>query len=114
MSDPSCREDSRSILDVLQLIRQGPGFFLDGDRSLKRLRSFLVGYQCGLARGHLVLCSHDSFKDFDGFVAKELGFAESTSGWCNMILEKAGSDETGYELFYKLLDKFSREKGIQN
>jgi len=50
--------------------------------------------------------------DFHGFhdwVAHRLGFAESTSGWCNMIREKSKSEEDAFEQFFVLLAEFRKE-----
>ena len=112
MNEPDFKEADHSIFDVLDWIRARPAIFLDGDRSLKRLRSFLIGYECGLGRCHLALRQHEVFQGFNDWVAKKLDFTESTSGWCNMILERTGSDEQAYHRFFQLLDQFRQEEGI--
>ena len=46
-------------------------------------------------------------------VAAQLGFGNSTSGWCSMIMEKsANDDEKAYHSFFDLLEKFCTEEGI--
>jgi hypothetical protein len=47
-----------------------------------------------------------SLRAFNTWVAKELGFAESTSGWCNMILARAESEDKAFDMFFELLDRF--------
>lgn len=112
MDSNDIKGPDKSIFDVILRIKQQPGIFLDGDRSLKRLRSFLVGYECGLGCAKLYLRNKESFDQFNEWVATELGFRESTSGWCNMITEKAGSDSEAYSLFFVMIERFCREKGI--
>ena len=80
--------------------------YLDGERSLKRLRSFLIGYEAGVSASHGNLTGLEDFHTFNSWVAKRIGFIESTSGWCNMIFLKAGSDEKAFNLFFELLDEF--------
>ena len=85
-----------------------PGFYLDGDESIKRLLSFLVGYESGLIAGGGNLHEFGDLRDFGAWVAKQLGFFESTSGWCNMILSAAGSDAKAFILFFDLLDRYRK------
>ncbi|MDR7212433.1 hypothetical protein [Flavobacterium piscis] len=66
--------------------------------------------------GYRLYCLHNKIDEnlipewniFHDFVAKELGYNESTSGYRNMILEKCIFDEEKalFE-FYKLFDLFS-------
>jgi len=100
------------VLELFEQIRRKPGIYLDGDKSLKRLRSFLVGYECGAATTARELTDHLHFHEFHDWIAKRLGYTSSSSGWCNMILEKSGSDEKAYEMFFELLDEFKTLKTI--
>jgi hypothetical protein len=93
--------------ELLDAIRKRPAFYIDDDKSIKRLRSFLVGYDVGLAQ-HSVP-SPDEFVGFNDWIASQFGYSNSTAGWCNMILDKAGSDEKAFDLFFELLDKFRAE-----
>lgn len=112
MTEVKFEDADHSIFDLLNWVRKTPETFLDGDRSLRRLRSFLVGYECGLGRLHFSLRDHDLFHSFHDWVASKLGFGESTSGWCNMILARTKSDDEAYSKFFELLDEFCRTKGI--
>ena len=99
------------IVDIFAEIKRRPGFYIDGDKSLKRVRSYLVGYQVGSTSTANEPTDEVEFHHFHDWVAKRLGFGESTSGWCNMILERAGSDEKAYDMFFKLLDEFKESGG---
>ena len=94
------------IVEMLEKIRHRPGIYVDGDISLKRVRSFLVGYEVGMLSRDRELTDREQFHQFNDWVAKRLGYTSSTSGWCNMILEKAGGDEKAYEMFFELLEEF--------
>jgi hypothetical protein len=98
------------ILTIFDEIRKRPGLLLDGDKSLKRVRSFVVGYDMGAQPASGGLTDLEQFHEFNDWVAKRLGYSNSTRGWCNMILEKAGSDEKAYEMFFELIDKFRRRR----
>jgi hypothetical protein len=98
------------IMEILEKIRHRPAIYIDGDRSLKRVRSFMVGYEVGSASTPREFTDRDQFHQFDDWVARRLRYAESASGWCNMILGKAGSDEKAYEMFFQLLDEFKRQR----
>jgi hypothetical protein len=74
------------------------------------LKSFLDGYRGGLAQCGQPLEGEDMFHGFHDWVAKEFGHSESTAGWCNMIIWKAGSDEKAYDLFFDLLDRYQKEQ----
>lgn len=112
MSNVEFKDADHSIFELFEMIKKRPAIFLDGDASLKQLRSFLVGYDCGLGRTHFVLRERAIFDQFNDWVAMRLGFTSSTSGWCNMILEKSGNDDAkAYRIFFDLLDESYKEKG---
>jgi hypothetical protein len=50
MATPHPKEAEESIYDLLRTIRRRPGLYI-ADPELTRLHSFIVGYECGLARG---------------------------------------------------------------
>jgi hypothetical protein len=115
MTNIEFNEADHSIFELLSRIRNRPAIFLDGDTSIKRLRSFIVGYDCGLGSLRFALRDHAMFGQFNDWVAAHLGFRNSTSGWCNMILEKSDNDDANaYFLFFELLDQFCKETGIKN
>jgi len=99
------------IIELFEEIRRRPGIYIDGDKSLKRVRSFLVGYQVGAATTARELTDREHFHRFDEWVASRLGYTGSSRGWCDMILGRAGSDEKAYEMFFELLDEFKAQRG---
>lgn len=107
--DTAPRPIDLSVYDLLQKIRDRPAIFLDGERSLVRLRSFLVGYTCALGGQNKCLDKFDQFNRFDDWVADRLGYAESTIGWYNMIIRRCNSEEAAYAKFFDLLDDFHDE-----
>lgn len=80
--------------------------YLDGEKSLRRLRSFVVGYDGGLGFCGVQLEGMAEMCDFEKWVAKQLGFEGSTCGSCAQILSKTESDEKAYNLFFELLDRY--------
>jgi hypothetical protein len=77
--------------------------------SLYRLHSFLTGYTGGLGRVGFALRDEADFHRFHDWVARRLGFFESTSGWVNMIRDKSTSDAEAFARFFELLDEFKNE-----
>ena len=88
---------------------------MDGEKSIRRLRSFLAGYEAGVgyqAGGNwdqMKLTGAEDMGYFNAWVAKRLNYSESGSGWCNMILSKAGADDKAFDLFFELLDTYRSE-----
>lgn len=78
-----------SVFDFLFSLRKKPALYF-GEKSLTRLFVYLLGYQRGLGELGKVLKQQDQFHGFHDWVAAKLGFTNSTSGWCNMILSTLG------------------------
>jgi hypothetical protein len=108
MSAPTLQELDESIYDVLEHIRKRPGMYIV-EPSIYRLHSFIVGYTCGLGRVGFMPRDGIGFHRFHDWVAHRLGFAESTSGWVNMIRDKSTSDAEAFQRFFTLLDEFKKE-----
>ncbi|HXT12089.1 MAG TPA: hypothetical protein VN873_11045 [Candidatus Angelobacter sp.] len=108
MSAPDFQELEESIYDVLVQIGKRPGLYIV-ERSIYRLESFLIGYAAGLGRVGFKLRDDTHFYRFHDWIARRLGFSESTSGWANMIRNKSASDEEAFRQFYVLLDEFRKE-----
>ena len=109
MSAPQLQEAKESVYDILELVRRRPPMYLD-ERSISRLRSFLVGYQCGLgSHGLTFRADRPDFHSFHDWVAQRLGFSSSTAGWCNMILKKSTDEQDALDRFFILLDEFRKE-----
>jgi len=101
-----------SIYEWLEMIRPKPGLYL-GKRSIERLDMLLAGIGFGLGMVGLSLRDAHDFHRFHDWVAKRLGFYESTSGWCNMIREKSASDEEALNQFFVLLNEFRKESACE-
>lgn len=103
------------IYNIIEQIRPRPGMYL-GERSITRLRSFLDGYQSALSDLGIREVSEDTLlplplQCFHDYVALRFDYYESTSGWCNMILDQTAHDEEkGLQLFFALFDDFKRLK----
>ena len=80
-----------------------------GCASPSHLRSFLDGYWLGT--GYIEQDDTPDFNDFFDWVAKKLGYGESTSGWQNMIEDQRPDQEEALWLFFELLDEF---RGIEH
>jgi len=109
MSAPKFKELDESIYDALEAVRKRPGMYLP-EPSITQLRAFLNGYTGGLGRVRYALRGTEDFHRFHDWVAHRLGFAGSTSGWCNMIRDKSVSEEDAFKRFFVLLDEFRMER----
>ena len=109
MSAPALKELDESIYDMLDAIRKKPGLFVVKP-SIFRLQSFITGHAAGLGRVGFALRDDLDFFRFHDWVARRLGYFESTSGWANMIRDKSASDEDAFRQFYVLLDEFRKER----
>lgn len=75
-----------SIYNTIDLIRKRPGMYI-GDPSPKQLFVFLTGYGMAMDDAGITDISHPPFfREFHDWVARKLGFHESTAGWPNMIM----------------------------
>jgi hypothetical protein len=96
--------EAHELFEDLDAVRRHPNLTGVEGKSLTALKAFLSGYETGLFRGGDK--QGVSLRAFNTWVAQELGFAESTSGWCSMILARAGSEDKAFDMFYELLDRF--------
>ena len=111
MAAPSLKQTDESIYDVLAPIRRKAGLYI-ADPELTRLHAFIVGYECGLARGGLTFREESpEFYGFHDWIARRLGYAESTSGWYKMIRGRCASEREAFDRFYELLDEFRSSSG---
>src|SRR6185369_2902314 len=97
------------LLALADHIRKRPGFYIGNEKSLKRLISFLDGYQFGAAAFGGRVEGVAEVSDFGNWLAKRLSFSNPSSGWYNMITAKGISDEAAYDYFFELLDQFQVE-----
>lgn len=69
---------------ILKQIEQRPALWT-GEATLKSIHIFISGYYQALLDHKIVLIIHPEQPFFE-WVAKKLGYNESTAGWANMIL----------------------------
>jgi len=108
MSAPTLKEIDESIYNMLNQIRKRPGMYI-GEPSIFLLKMCIDAYAAGLGRVGFTLRDTADFRRFHDWVARRLGFFESTSGWANMIRNKSASDADAFQRFFVLLDEFRKE-----
>lgn len=69
---------------VLKAIEKRPGMFTS-EVSLKSIYIYILGYYQALLDNEIV-AKRDDYESFFDWVAKKLGYFESTAGWVNIIL----------------------------
>jgi len=97
-----------SIYDLLAHIHRRPGMYIV-EPSIYRLQAFLTGYDAALGYVGLILQDEIGFHRFHDWVARRLGFFESTSGWADMIRAKSADDKEAFAQFFVLLEEFRNE-----
>jgi hypothetical protein len=96
-----------SLFEAIKRIELKPGIYLDGDKSIKRLRSLLVGYSIGLAVFGEGFVDEENMEKFEKWVAKKLGYPSRVKGWSGMILEFSNeNDSVAYENFMRFFKEF--------
>ena len=98
------------VYELIDRIRPRPALYL-GRSSITRLDAFLSGYVAALRDLGVKVGTHP-FHGFHDWVALRLGYYESTSGWCNMLLEAEKRDEEkALNRFFTYLDEFRHRQG---
>jgi hypothetical protein len=78
-----------------------------GSHSLVRVHSFLYGCLFMTREYGIECCERPSFGAFHDWVAKRFGWYESTAGWCNIIVQECGGDESkALDRFFELVDEY--------
>jgi hypothetical protein len=109
MNEDNPKETELNIYKLLLKIKKYRQFFLDGDKSLLRLRSFLAGFDCGLASRYQLNYDREFLHNFTPWVAAQFKDANPLVGWCNILRGNSDSEEAAYELFFTLLEKYKKE-----
>ena len=97
--------------NIIKKIRLRPGAYL-GKHSITNLRHFLNGYDMALSDSGHYNNSHKALLPLSFWYMHELaavayGLYESTSGWCNIILNGSdGNEAIALDNFFKLYDEF--------
>ncbi|KAF2513869.1 hypothetical protein [Flavobacterium foetidum] len=112
-------------------IEKRPGMFI-GEVSLDRIKLFATGYYTALVENKLIIESKN--EAFFDWIARKLGYYESTAGWGNMILAYSlGFDPEeiiweevfsrhitkeehiqSIKMFYELLEEYKNEMKNEN
>ena len=96
------------VYKLIAQIRPRPAMYV-GSHSLVRLRSFLDGCIFMTDEYDIECCEQPPFGGFHDWVAKRFGWYESTAGWCNIIIQECGGDESkALDVFFELIDEFCR------
>ncbi|WP_143710890.1 hypothetical protein [Saccharophagus degradans] len=74
-----------NIYDLIETISTRTAMYT-GEHKLSNIRSFIDGYTFSIKNKAESLEFLSDFPGFHDWVAKRLGFYESTAGWQNMIL----------------------------
>ncbi|WP_276381262.1 hypothetical protein [Flavobacterium sp. H4147] len=100
------------LYEHIDTVKIRPSLYVGSSR-ISDLYIYLNGYQTALRdlkfteKTLLPL----PFWFFHEYVAQKFDYYESTSGWCNMILDQVEHDEQkGFNLFYLLFDEFKKLK----
>lgn len=97
---------AKSLYELINLIRKRPAMFV-GAISITALQNFINGYTYACYVKDIEEDERPPWGDFHEFVRARTGFYESTSGWCNMILDVSDRDETkALAMFFTLFDNF--------
>jgi len=101
----------KDIYEFFEKIRERPTLYV-GKKSLTRIQMYFYGYLHALDWQDI---DFDQRKfgpyNFHDWVAKKLGWYESTSGWLDMILKEVdGDEEKAVDVFFALLEEFKLEK----
>ncbi|MEZ0128929.1 hypothetical protein AB9T88_03725 [Flavobacterium sp. LBUM151] len=95
-----------NLYSLLDLIRDKPELYI-GNKSLTTLYNNINGYNLCCFVNNIKEDLIPDWAEFHDFVAFQLNYSESTSGYRNMILEKNNFDEEkSLKAFYYLLDLF--------
>lgn len=95
---------------LLDFIRRRPAMYI-GYETPTHLHAFLSGYWHSQLEVHKEQLPTDAaaenhFSEFHDWVAKKLGYYESTAGWARMIAAERADQQEAFWLFYQLLDEY--------
>ena len=94
------------VYQTLSLIRTRPAMYL-GTHSLVRLRAFLDGCFFLAGQQGIECGAQPDFGGLHDWVAKRFGWYESTAGWCSIILQECGGDDSkALDCFFELVEEY--------
>lgn len=95
-----------NLYSLLALIRDKPELYI-GNKTLTTLYNNINGYNLCCFVNDIKEDLIPDWAEFHDFVAFQLNYYESTSGYKNMILEKNNfNEQESLKAFYNLLDLF--------
>jgi len=102
--------NQNNLYSLLDLIRERPQLYI-GDQNFSTLYNNINGYQLYCLNNDIEENLSPKWNEFHDFVAIQLNYTESTSGYKNMILEQNDFNELkSFNMFYELLGKFRKNK----
>jgi hypothetical protein len=111
MTDPMrARSDGpvkqANLYSYSDLIRTRPGIYIGG-QTISLMAYHIAGYEAACRWKGVEELLDPPWSNFREYVRERTGYAESTSGWNNMLLHFCGGDEVkALGLFIKMFDAF--------
>lgn len=97
------------LYDLLNKIREKPGMYL-GYPSVSNLFMFLCGYNQSHADLDIPLTEQEEeFQEFQPWLQKRFNLSTSAS-WARIIMLYTTNEETGFSMFFELLEEFRQEQ----
>lgn len=101
--------NQNNLYSLLDLIREKPYLYI-GNKIFSTLYENINGYKLYCLNNNINENLTPDWNEFHDFVAIQLNYSESTSGYKNMILEKSNfEEEKALKEFYRLFDLFRNE-----
>ena len=95
-----------NIYNHLDMIKARPWMYI-WDNNITSLKHYIYWYYWCLFEKSIKENERPVFHNFHDWVANKYWYSESTSWWCNMILDQTNKDEKkALELFFELLEEF--------
>jgi hypothetical protein len=94
---------------LIEQVRLRPGLYF-GCKSLTAFYHYYLGYRTACVY-HRIDAHPFDLKipdDFHDWAAYRTHYRESTSGWCNMIVQTSPSEEAAFDRFFELLDEHAQ------
>jgi hypothetical protein len=97
-----------NLYEFLDFIRDNPELYI-GEKSLTALYNNINGFNLSCWVHNIVENVKPSWQGFHDYVASQLEYSESTSGYKNMILEENAFDEIkSLNMFFELIDSYKK------
>ena len=101
------------LFEILQKIKTKPGMYI-GRASVSDLFHFLVCFKTALRELGVEATKEemDFYREFQPWIQKKYHVSTSNS-WAKIIMLHCGSEQEGFNTFYRLLDEFqNRNKSL--